>query len=252
MLAYNDSGTYTFVLLYDGNSLTRAQASADVGSILRRAGVRRADGESLALDLAAVAAGAEFQNPTIATLAGGEVYVECKRLPGLGDPVIELQIGAACFMRRALFAVEGYTADVRDRLVEMVGDFAAIDGFLAGFTVCLGDDEDERHYRRWFAECTQNGRLSLQRLLNHDYLSTELVAVGPGHIAMHGRDVFLKCPAWRVLEPREDVICVFMDNVVWGSSRSRLDKVSHVREALAHLRRHLKDDASAGNEPQCE
>ncbi len=155
-------------------------------------------------------------------------------------------------MRGGLFAVEGYTADVRDRLVEMVGDLAAIDGFQAGFSIHLGKDENEVEYRQWFTECVVDGRFSLERLINHDWLSIHSLAVGPSYVTQYGRDTFLKCPAWRVFEPRRDVIYVFMDNVVRGHSRSRLDKVSHVREALVHLRRHLKDDASAGNEPQGE
>jgi len=137
MLAYDDISTYTFVLLYNENALTHAQSGADAGSILRKVGVQRQDGEPLLLDLAAVAGGAEFQNPTIAT------HVECKKVPGLGDPVIELQVGAGCYLARGLFDVGEYLPKLRDRLVEMVGDLVALDGFEVGFSVYLGDDENE-------------------------------------------------------------------------------------------------------------
>jgi len=188
----------------------------------------------------------------MATLSGGEVYVECKRLLDFGHPVIELQIGSACFLDESLLGGRGYSGQMRDRFAAMVEDVASLDGFLMGFSVRLGDDAAEGHYRRWFRECVVGRELSLPHLLTHDYLFVHALAVGPGCVAKHGRDVFLKCPAWRVSAPRENVICVFMDNLVHGMNRGRLEKISHVREALAYLQRYLKDSGNVGNEPQGE
>ncbi len=250
MLAYDEIDTFTFIWLFDGRAVAAKDARTDVGSILRSAGVERKDGEPLLLDLSCVAGGARFHNPTLASLAGGEVYIECKEVLDLGESFIELQLGCGRFINRGLLSIDGYTAEIRDRLIEAVGAVAALDGFLAGFSIHLGNDENEVEYRQWFTECIVGGRFSLERLINHDWLSIHSLAVGPSYVRQHGHDLFLKCPAWRVLEPRADVICVFLDNLVEGLNRARLESVSRVREALAHLRRHLKDDASAGNEPQ--
>ncbi len=242
MLAYNDIDTYTFVWLYDAAALRANTANGDAGAILRSAGFTRKDGRPLELDLRAVAAGSTFANPTMVTLAGGEAFLECKSPREFGGRLLEVQLGSGYRKDRGLYDVPGFTKTVRDRLVTAIEQLASLDGMEVGFSLQLCDEANEADYRTWLAECVVGTRLSLCRLVMSYWLELESIVAGPSQVATHGRDVFLKCPAWRISEPREDVICVFMHNLVTGFNPAGLDEVGHDACARDYLREQLTYD----------
>ena len=239
MLPYPDSSTYTFVYLYLRDDVSVDACAPTVGSLASDSGFRQEDGRNVQLDLVKFARDGSFDNPQMLQLAGGQAFLECKLLQSLAEPTIELQLGAMRSWDDSLYGEPHYTLAVRDSLVALTERLVSLSGFDVGFSLHLGDDEDEPIYRGWLAECVVEGRFSLARLVRHGWLTTHALFVGPKYVQRYGRDVFLKCPAWRVTEPREDVLCVFFDNVIPSGRLRRVHEVCHIREALAYLQERL-------------
>jgi len=210
-----------------------------LGDILTTAGFRKIDGSDVDVRVADVVEGGSFDNPTLVRLDGGEAFVECRAMPELREGLVEVQLGAARFWQASIFSDSHYTPNMRDQLVSVIEKATCQPDFQVGFSIHLGKDEPEWQYREWFSECVVDGVFSLARLVKHEWLSAHAIFAGPPYVQKHGRDVFLKCPAWRVTEPREDVICVFFDNVYPAGDIRRREEVSHIKEALPYLRSSL-------------
>jgi hypothetical protein len=240
MLRFPDSATYNFVLLFQPDLAADAPNAQTLGAILTGAGFRDELGGNVSLNVQSFARGEPFENPLVLLINEGEGCLECKFVDGLADQTIEVQLGAARFLQESLFSDPHYTLELRDRLVASLEALTTLPGFRLGFSLHLGDDEEELTYRAWFAECVVKGRFSLPRLVHHTYLTRLALFIGPEYVQRYGRDLFLNCPAWRVSEPRDDVLCVFFDNVIPASRKlHRLHDVSYLREALAYLRERL-------------
>jgi hypothetical protein len=173
-------------------------------------------------------------------LGGGDALIDCRHVPELRDDSIELQLGADMYMEDSIFSDRHYSPDLRDRLISCVEKLASLDGFEAGFSIYLGQDQNDQHYRTWFGQCVVEGELSLTRFVNHHWLSRHAIFAGPAHLAKYGREVLLNCPAWRISSPRDGVLCVFLDNLYPSGRLRRAEGVSHIREALPYLRKRLR------------
>ena len=235
MIAYIDVATCTFVLLYHRDRLAESAPSPSGGEILHETGFRTMSGNTVRLDLKDFACGGPFDNPLVLSLEGGEAFLECKLVHEMAEQIVELQLGAAIFMEGGLFVDPYYTIELRDRLVGCVERLVAIGGFYVGFSIILGDDENEDEYRDQFSQCVVDGAFSLARFVHCKQVMPRALLVGPQQLTRYGRETFLTCPAWRISTPLDDIVCVFTDNVIPSGKLRREKGVSYFREAFAHL-----------------
>jgi hypothetical protein len=235
MVAYVDTSSTVFVFLYDRNAITEAVGVPAPGKILQDAGFEVKGGGAIPIDLQAVAKGAVSEEPIWLALNGGEAFAECKLVHDLGDTTIELQVGGATYLAGSMFDSPHYNSVIRDRIVSCVEHLCSIDGFHIGFLLFTGDDHTEAHYRMWFQECVVGCELSVARFLDHKWVLLDAIFLGPSYVRRSKRDVLMKCPAWKVTEPRQDILCIFMSNVdPFGVLRGEKAD-SRVREARAYL-----------------
>ena len=146
------------------------------------------------------------------------------------------QPAAARFAEEGLFSNPCYTLELRDRLVSCVECLASLDGFDIGFSIYLGDDDNEEEYRDRFKDWVVGREFSLTAFVHYTDVMPGALFVGSTYVARHGRETFLKCPAWRISVPRDDVLCIFMDNVAPSGRLLRKEGLAYIREAFAYLR----------------
>jgi hypothetical protein len=237
MLRFIESEITVFVLTYDAVNLSRSSFLDQVAGILSETGFVLPGGGHLNL-ASEQAVGEEYLNAPISMLLnGGEAFLDWKVLLELEGPVVELQIGSVTSIPVGMFSQPYYSPEMRDRLVGGLERLCGLAGFIAGFEVHLGNEfAGEGIYRGYFNECLVKRRLSLARLVHHEYLPVESLFVGKPYLDVHGREMFLRCPAWRVSQPSEHAVCVFLHNLFPTGKLMRTHGESFIREGLAHLR----------------
>jgi hypothetical protein len=243
MLAYDDVATYTFVAVYDRQLLLSSAQSLDVKNLLKVVGLEAKEPYSeLDFDLREFARSGHFDNPLILQMGNHEAFLECKILEEMDSQVVELQLGSMRRSAESLFQKPPYCPEVRDRLVACLEGLMGFDGFEFGFSLHLGDDENEVEYRDWFTECLVDSHFSLSRLVNHDWLSIHSIAAGGTTLQKYSEKVFENCPAWRIGHPSPQSVSVFFDSISpMEPFINNANEVTYEREALAHLRAQLKD-----------
>jgi hypothetical protein len=232
MLFYLDLETFNFVFLYSCSKKNEAGLQERIAAILNTAGFRSAQGQMLLASMLVVEEAAKAKKSLEADFNGGKVFIECKRLKGLKESTIELQVGTARFHADSVFSPANYSETVRDRLVDCIEALCSLPGFQLGFSFSLAKDERERAYREWLDACTESGWVSLDKMIREGWLMLYSLCVGPHYVSTHGEQVFNSCPTWRRVTPRRDVVCMFFENfLAYPVGR----EISYVSEAYAHL-----------------
>jgi len=198
---------------YEKDIVAREHNNDDVSGVLRSAGFVAQDGLPLEVNLSATASGSLPAPPEgrILDMNGGVAHVQWRLRPN--PPVVELLLAfradrsdSSSLLGEALF-----TAEVREHLVEMFTQLCALSGFEAGGGLPVTRyDEVEWIYEDYLPQVIDEHGISLDRLLSSASTMCHPLLLGRRHVQRLGREKLLRCPAWRVVQATEDVVCIYV------------------------------------------
>lgn len=240
MMPFSHSDIHAFVFIYNTSAVSSKSLLIQLEDILQKVGFVLPDGRPVRVVPAEAREDRGLSAPLPVLLNGGEAFLDWKLLPELEGPAMEVQIGAATSIDTGMFSDVHYSPEMRDRLVAGLEELCSPRGFSLGFEVGLGSEfASEGVYREYFQECIIEKRVSLGRLVHHEYLPLWSLFVGQPYLDLHDRETFLRCPAWRVSQPSNDAVCVFLYNLFPTDTLMVTHGQFYVREGLAHLRNAL-------------